>query len=102
MDECIHIIHPDACADNVTTILGWLQAHDDFEARAIGDEERRQFDRYYFLLNEAGKRDYELAAPAARADILDARCDWLRWRRDAPGDEKRYQLFHWHSSRNRV
>lgn len=75
-------------------ILGWIDAHDDFEARAVGDEERRQFDRHYFLLNEAGKRDYEQAAQAAKADILDARGDWLRWRRDAPGDVKRPMFAH--------
>jgi hypothetical protein len=85
-------MHPDATAANVKVVLEWLDGHDDFESRNVSDDQRREFDKYYFLLNEVGKQDYEQAAQAAKADILDARKDWLRWRVDSSGDEKRPQF----------
>jgi hypothetical protein len=94
-DECIHFAHDDATATNVKVVLEWLEAHDEFESRNASDDVRRQFDKHYFLLNEAGKRDYDHApmhTPAAKADILDARKDWFRWRPDSSGDEKRPQF----------
>jgi hypothetical protein len=85
-------MHPDATAANVKVVLEWLDAHDDFESRNVSDDQRREFDKHYFLLNEVGKRDYEQAVQPGKADILDARKDWLRWRVDSPGDEKRPQF----------
>lgn len=84
--ECIHMAHNLANADAVQIICGWLAKHMEFarceEAAAI----RVAFDRRFFLLNDAGHAAYDAAAnDEAKADILDSRKDWLRWR---PNDEE--------------
>jgi hypothetical protein len=85
-------VHCDATAANVQLVLEWLEAHDGFESRNVPDSQRREFDKHYFLLNEAGKRDFERATSAEKTDMLDTRKDWLRWRADSPGDDKRPQF----------
>jgi hypothetical protein len=59
-----------------------------FAQRGAEDAERLDFDRRFFLLNERGKADYADAAnDQEKANILDSRKDWLRWRHDDPENE---------------
>ena len=88
LSECIHLQNLHASADNVKVICDWLAKHIEFQSRNAPAEERRAFDRRFFLLNPAGHAAYD-AAPSdqAKADILDSRKDWLRWRADDPENE---------------
>ena len=52
------------------------------------DDERRSFDQRFFLLNAAGHAAYAAAGTdAEKADVLDSRKDWLRWRVDDATNE---------------
>lgn len=88
LSECIHLQNQHASADNVKLICDWLAKHIEFQGRDAPAEERRAFDQRFFLLNPAGHAAYD-AAPneQAKADILDSRKDWLRWRQDDPENE---------------
>jgi hypothetical protein len=86
--ECIHMANELATADNLKIICDWLAKHIEFAGRDAPDEERRSFDRRFFLLNAAGHAAYDAASnDQEKADILDARKDWLRWRQDDPENE---------------
>jgi hypothetical protein len=88
LSECIHLQNQLASADNVKLICDWLAKHIEFQSRDAPAEERRAFDQRFFLLNPAGHAAYD-AAPndQAKADILDSRKDWLRWREDLDENE---------------
>ena len=86
--ECIHMANPLANVDNMTIVCEWLSKHLEFAQRGAEDAERLTFDRQFFLLNARGKADYAAAAnDQAKAEILDSRKDWIRWRQDDPENE---------------
>ena len=86
--ECIHMANPLASADNMKIVCNWLSKHLEFAQRGAEDAERLDFDLQFFLLNEQGKADYAVAAKdQEKANILDSRKDWLRWRQDDPENE---------------
>jgi hypothetical protein len=68
-------------------ICDWISKHLEFERRAAPDEERRAFDQSFFLLNDLGHAALNAASAAEKADILDSRKDWLRWREDKAENE---------------
>jgi len=83
--ECIHLAHAMATLHNMRLVMEWLQRHIDFQSQNASDEDRLEFDRMFFLLNDKGKADYAAARTAAeKDDIMDSRKDWLRWRLDDP------------------
>lgn len=86
--ECIHMANPLASVNNMMIVCDWLSQHLKFAQRGAEDVERLDFDLQFFLLNAQGKADYASAAnDQAKADILDSRKDWLRWRQDDPDNE---------------
>jgi hypothetical protein len=88
LSECIHIANELASVETMKVICDWIAKHIDFASRAASDEDRRSFDQSFFLLNAAGHAAYAAAATdAEKAEILDSRKDWLRWRVDDPANE---------------
>lgn len=88
LSECIHIVNDLASVKTMEVICDWIAKHIDFESRAASNEERGSFDQTFFLLNAAGHAAYAAAATdAEKAEILDSRKDWLRWRVDDPANE---------------
>ena len=88
LSECIHMANELATADTIMIICDWLAKHIEFQGRDAPAEERRAFDQRFFLLNPAGHAAYNAASnDQARADILESRKDWLRWRLDDPENE---------------
>jgi hypothetical protein len=88
LSECIHMANQLATADVLKVICEWLAKHIEFAQRDEAPAVRRAFDQSFFLLNAAGHAAYAAAAnDQAKADILDSRKDWLRWRQDDPENE---------------
>ena len=69
-----------ATVPTMKIICDWIAKHIEFEGRQAPDEERRAFDQSFFLLNDLGHAALNAASAAEKADILDSRKDWLRWR----------------------
>jgi hypothetical protein len=96
LSECIHMANELATANIIKIICDWLAKHIEFQGRDAPAEERRAFDQRFFLLNPAGHAAYDAEfTDNAKADILDSRKDWLRWRLDDPENEdpKRSTIF---------
>jgi hypothetical protein len=95
LSECIHLQNDNASIEHLMLICDWLAMHIDFQSRNALNEERRAFDQRFFLLNPPGHAAYNAASnDQVRADILDSRKDWLRWRMDNPDNEdpKRFSI----------
>jgi hypothetical protein len=81
--ECIYMVHDIATAETLQVICAWVAQHIEFERRDEADALRLAFDQRFLLLNAAGLAAYDDAVnDQARAEILDSRTDWLRWRPD--------------------
>ncbi len=88
LSECIHIANELASVETMKIVCDWIAKHIDFASRAASDQDRRSFDERFFMLNAAGHAAYDAAATdAEKAEILDSRKDWLRWRVDDPSNE---------------
>ena len=80
--------NPLASVDNMMIVCEWLNKHLHFAQRGVEDPERLAFDLRFFLLNERGTADRAAAAnDQAKAEILDSRKDWRRWRQDEAASE---------------
>lgn len=88
LSECIHMVNEFATVEIMKVICDWFAKHIEFQGRNASDEERKAFDQCFFLLNPAGHAAYNATSnEQAKADILDSRKDWLRWRQDDPENE---------------